>query len=92
MQIARTAIFSVAFIAVLIAWNVLSHALDLVTRLPVLNGLNRWTGAAVGLLKGALVVFIAVWLLKDSYIPPEAAESTFLLKAFCTVSLPDLSL
>ena len=92
VQIARTAIFSVAFIAVLIAWNVLSHALDLVTRLPVLNGLNRWTGAAVGLLKGALVVFIAVWLLKDSYIPPEAAESTFLLKAFCTVSLPDLSL
>lgn len=91
VQIARTAIFSVAFIAVLIAWNILSHALDLVTRLPVLNGLNRWTGAAVGLVKGAAIVFIAVWLLRSSYIPPEAAESTLLLRAFYTAGLPALS-
>ena len=91
MQIARTAIFSVAFIAVLIAWNILSHALDLVTRLPVLNGLNRWTGAAVGLVKGAAIVFIAVWLLRSSYIPPEAVESTLLLRAFYTAGLPALS-
>lgn len=86
VQIARMVIFAVAFFAILIAWFFLSHALDLVAKLPVLNSVNRWGGGAVGLLKGALVVFIAVWLLKDTYIPPEAAEQTYLLKFFCTAS------
>ncbi len=86
VQIARTVIFSVAFVAVLIAWFVLSHALDLVAKLPVLNSLNRWTGAALGLAEGALLAFIAAWLLKDSYLPPEAVQSTFLLRLFCTTN------
>ena len=86
VQIARMVIFAVAFFAILIAWFFLSHALDLVAKLPVLNSVNRWGGGAVGLLKGALVVFIAGWLLKDSYIPSEAAEQTYLLKFFCTAS------
>lgn len=82
VQLARTAIFILAFFAVLIAWFFLSRALDLVARLPVLYSANHWGGGAAGLLKGALVVFIAVWLLKDSYIPSAAAENTFLLKFF----------
>lgn len=86
VQIARTVIFAVAFFAVLIAWSILSHTLDLVARLPVLYTANRWGGGAVGLVKGTLVVFIAVWLLRDSYIPPAAVEQTYLLKFFCTVS------
>lgn len=86
VQIARTVIFAAAFIAVLIAWFFISHALDLVARLPVLNSLNQWGGGAVGLVKGALIVFIAVWLFQDSYIPPEAVEHTWLLKFFATVS------
>ncbi len=86
VQIARTVIFSVAFIAVLIAWSVLSHALDLVAKLPVLNSLNRWTGAVLGLAEGALLVFIAAWLLKDSYLPPEAVQNTYLLPLFCTAN------
>lgn len=86
VQIARTVIFSVAFIAVLIAWFVLSHALDLVAKLPVLNSLNRWTGAVLGLAEGALLVFIAAWLLKDGYLPPEAVQNTYLLHLFCTTN------
>lgn len=86
VQIARMVIFAVAFFAILIGWWFLSHALDLVAKLPVLNSVNRWGGGAVGLFKGALVVFIAVWLLKDSYIPREAVEHTYLLKFFCTAS------
>ena len=46
----------------------------------------RLAGGAAGLAKGALVVFIAAWLLKDSYIPPEAVGHTYLLKFFCTVN------
>ena len=86
VQIARIVLFILAFFAVLIAWFFLSHALDLVAKLPVLYTANRWGGGAAGLVKGALVLFIAAWLLKDSYIPPDAAEHTFLLKFFCTAS------
>ena len=86
VQIARMVIFVLAFFAVLAAWLFLSHALNLVAKLPVLSTLNRWGGALAGLVKGALVLFIAAWLLKDSYIPREAVESTFLLRFFCTAS------
>ncbi len=86
VQIARIVLFVLSFFAVLIAWFFLSHTLDLVTKLPVLNSLNHWGGGAVGLLKGALVLFIAAWLFQDSYIPRDAVEQTYLLKWFCTVS------
>lgn len=86
VQIARMVIFIAAFFAILIAWYFLSHALDLVARLPVLSGVNRWGGAAAGLVKGTLVLFIAAWLLRDSLIPPEAIRHTVLLKFFCTAS------
>jgi uncharacterized membrane protein required for colicin V production len=84
VQAARIAIFAISFFAILIAWYFLSHALDLVAHLPVLYTANRWGGGAVGLAKGALVVFIAVWLFKGSYIPAPAVENTVLLKFFAT--------
>ena len=86
VQIARTVIFSVSFFAILIAWFFLSHALDLVAKLPVLNSVNQLAGGAVGLAKGVLLLFIAAWLFKDSFVPPEAVEQTYLLKFFCTVN------
>lgn len=86
VQIARTVIFAVAFIAVLIAWFFISHALDLVAKLPVLSTVNAWGGGAIGLVKGGLIIFIVVWLFCDSYIPPEAVEGSYLLKFFVTVS------
>ena len=81
VQLARVILFLLAFAAVLVAWTFLSRALDLVSRLPVLNGLNRWAGGAVGLCRGALLVFIALWLLRDS-IPAGAETNTVLLPLF----------
>lgn len=86
VQIARTVIFAVSFFAILIAWFFLSHALDLVAKLPVLNSVNQLAGGAVGLAIGVLLLFIAAWLFKDSFVPPEAVEQTYLLKFFCTVN------
>ena len=86
VQIARTVIFLLAFVAILVVWFLLSHALDLVAKLPVLNGLNRWGGAIIGMIKGGLLVYIAVWLLRDLLIPPEAVGQTYLLRFFCTTS------
>ena len=85
VQIARTVLFVLIFFAILIAWFFLSHALDLVAKLPVLSTVNAWGGGLAGLVKGALVLFIAGWLLKNS-LPPEAMRQTVLLKFFCTVS------
>ena len=85
VQIARTVLFVLIFFAILIAWFFLSHALDLVAKLPVLSTVNAWGGGLAGLVKGALVLFIAGWLLKNS-LPPEAVRQTVLLKFFCTVS------
>ena len=86
VQIARIVIFAVAFFAVLIAWFFLSHALDLVAKLPVLSTVNAWGGGAVGLVKGALIVYIAVWLLRGSF-PPATIEGSYLLKFF-TSAIP----
>jgi len=86
IQIARTVLFVLAFAAVLVGWFLLSHALDLAFKLPVLSTLNHWTGAGVGLIKGGLILFIAAWLLKGSFLPSQAIENTFLLNFFCTSS------
>lgn len=86
IQIARTVLFVLAFAAVLVGWFLLSHALDLAFKLPVLSTLNHWTGAGVGLIKGGLILFIAAWLLKGSFLSSQAIENTFLLNFFCTSS------
>ena len=82
-EVARVVLFVICFVVVLATWTLLSHALDLAFRLPVLSSVNAMMGGVVGLLKGALVVFIAVWLLKGSVIPQAAQEQTYLLKFFC---------
>ena len=74
----------------IIVWSLISRALDLAFRLPVLSALNRWSGALVGLVRGMLVVYLLCWLLKGSFIPPSALENTYLLPYFC--SFPALPL
>ena len=85
-QIAQIALFLISFILVLIVWFFISHALDLAFKLPVLSTLNRWSGAALGLFKGGLLLFIACWLLKGSFLPQAAIQNTYLLHFFCTTS------
>ena len=80
-ELARMVLFLVSFVVVLLAWNLLSRALDLAFRLPVLSGVNRLLGGVIGLVKGMLVVFIAVWLLRGS-LDPAQVERTFLLRFF----------
>lgn len=80
-EVARTVLFVVSFVVVLLGWKVLSRALDLAFKLPVLSTINRTMGGLIGLVKGALVVFIAVWLVKRN-LPPQALTDTYLLKFF----------
>lgn len=82
-QLARGILFTVGFLVVLIVWNILAHALDLVAKLPVLDSLNGALGGILGLIKGLLIVYIAAWVLCDltASIPKETIEQTYLLKA-----------
>ena len=84
-ELARMVLFLISFVLVLVAWTLLSRALDLAFRLPVLSTLNHWSGAAVGLLKGGVLLFIACWLLRELF-PAEVVEQSYLLKFFCTTN------
>ena len=81
-RIAWLVLYVLSFVLILILWCILSHALDLAFRLPVLSGLNHWSGALLGLVKGVVVVYAAAWLLKDSLLPPDLAEQTHLVRFF----------
>ena len=83
LQLARILLFIVSFVAILIVWWVMSHALDLAFHLPILNFLNRFGGLVLGFGQGIALCFILCWLFKDSYITPEMVDGSFLLPYFC---------
>lgn len=60
--IARTLLFAIVFVGGLLAWFLLSHALDLAFKLPILAEVNLAGGLVLGLVKGALLVMVLVWL------------------------------
>jgi uncharacterized membrane protein required for colicin V production len=79
-------IFLIAFILILLLWRVAAHALDLVARLPVLHFFNKTGGFVLGLLKGALFLFVLAWVLRylGNVIPDDTVEHTYLLRFFMT--------
>lgn len=62
-QLSKSILFPIVFLLLLIAWGVVSHALDLVSKVPVVNTLNHGLGGAMGLIKGIVVVYVVVWVL-----------------------------
>ena len=87
----RVVLFLLCFILILILWHILARALDLVSRLPGLNAMNKLGGFLFGAVRGALFLFVAAWLLKcypsalNSLVSPETVEQTYLLKFFLNV-------
>ena len=62
LLIARAVLFGLAYIAILLAWFLVSHALDLAFHLPILAEVNLAGGLALGLVKGVLLIIVLVWL------------------------------
>lgn len=89
--IIRAILFLLTFVLILILWTVLARALDLVSRLPVLNSMNKLGGFIFGLVRGALLLFLVAWVLNhlptvtEQLIPAEIFEETYILKFFLTV-------
>lgn len=90
--IVHIVLFLLAFVLILILWHVLARALDLVSRLPGLNAMNKLGGFLFGILRGALLLFVCAWLLQRAQtfgtilIPSEAIEQSYLLNFFMTVN------
>ena len=82
LRLAWGVLFLLSFVVVLVAWTLLSRAFDLACKLPVLSTLNHWSGAAVGLVQGLIIVYAATWLLKDSLLTPDIAAQTHLVSIF----------
>lgn len=86
--VAGVLVFVVAFLLLIVVWYLISHALDLAARLPIINGLNRLLGGLFGLLQGMLILFLAAWVLRllGGVIPEETVERTTLLRFFLTTN------
>ena len=87
-SIAYAAVYLVAFLALLVALWLLSQPLHLAAKLPGLRALNALGGGALGLIWGALLVFLAVWLMQrfNWVITAEMVENSALLHFFATNS------
>ena len=87
--VAFVVVFLVGFVLILVVWGILSHTLDLVTKLPILNTLNKAGGLVIGALRGAIFLFVCAWVIRhlgSSLISAEAVEKTYLMRFFMTVN------
>ena len=87
-SVAYAAVYLVAFLVLLlVVWLVLKPV-HLLVKLPVLRTVNALGGGALGLIWGALLVFLAVWLLQrfDLVLTGEMVENSLLLQFFANNS------
>lgn len=84
--IAKAVLFLAGFLVILLLWTLLGKLLDLACRLPVLSAANHLGGAALGLVKGTLIVIILVWLGQLFSLVPRQPE-TPVLKLFSNGNL-----
>lgn len=85
-------LFALSFAAALLLLRLVAKALDAATKLPGVHFLNGLGGALVGLIQGALLIFLGVWLLRCAHIffDPETVAQTCLLRFFTSHSPLDL--
>ena len=80
------ALYILSFLALTILLRVLMHAMDLVLQLPGLHGLNALGGALAGLVEGALLLFLAIWVLRRLGVSfeTESLAGAHILRIFTT--------
>ena len=82
--LARLALFVLSFIVILVVWFLISRALDLAFKLPILHAVNVAGGAVFGFVKAVIVIVILVWVGQlmnwISADPPSPVLSLFTLQ------------
>lgn len=85
-RIAHSLLFALAFLVLYVLLTLALHALNLVAKLPGLHFCNGLGGGAIGLVKGGIIVFVAVGaatLLLSSYLPDaQTLERSYIFKFF----------
>lgn len=76
--IARALLFGIVFFGGLLAWFLLSHALDLAFKLPILAEINLAGGLLIGLVKGAALTVVLVWLGQVAGLVPNPPDTPVL--------------
>lgn len=90
--ISKNGLFVLCFLLILVLWNLLARALNLIAKLPGLHTLNKLGGFAFGALYGTLLLFFFAWLVRwlwNDLIPSETIEQSKLLQFFMTVNPVD---
>lgn len=91
-QISRAGLFFLTFFLIVVVWSLLSRALDLAFRLPVLRSFNEIGGLLLGLVKGVFILLAAVGLVTLlGLIPEEVSGQTYLYRHFMNFQIPALS-
>ena len=85
-------IFALSFVALLLLLHLVAKALDVATKLPGIHFINGLGGALIGLLQGALLIFLLVWLLRSTRVSfdAETVAQTHLLRFFVSNGPLDL--
>lgn len=92
-MVLRPVLFLIAFVLILIVWFFISHALDLVAKLPVLSTLNAAGGLVFGAVEGAALALIAFLLIRaflPELIPQPWLDGSYLLSLLEEAPLPPL--
>lgn len=55
--------FLILFICIYIIIKIIISALNIVSKLPIINGVNKWAGAAIGLIQGLIIVWVGCLIL-----------------------------
>ena len=76
--IAKALLFGIVFIGIQLAWFLVSHALDLAFKLPILAQVNLAGGLIIGLVKGVLLIIVLVWLGQLAGVVPGQPDTPVL--------------
>lgn len=60
--VSRLVLFALSFIVILLLWFLISRALDLAFKLPLLSAVNLAGGLILGLAKAIVIVMVLVWV------------------------------
>jgi uncharacterized membrane protein required for colicin V production len=87
--LAKSILFLVGFVVVLVVWHLLCRVLNLVARLPGLRTLNKGLGGIMGLIRGILLLMVARWALCDllGWIPASVIEESRVLPMLSSLSI-----
>lgn len=82
----HAALYILSFLALLLVLKLVTRLLDAVLSLPGLHLLNMLGGGVIGLVEGALLLFLAVWVLRRFGISfdTETVAETHVLRFFTT--------